>query len=101
MGQWALYILMGASWGWDQGTIPGGFSHSPAFANVQRERVIATSSQQHVCVLSFSLFASLDLSFELGLKCIFFLSLWHSRNKSKKKQLGKEMTALILLISEI
>nr|KAF6505939.1 hypothetical protein HJG63_007819 [Rousettus aegyptiacus] len=45
--------LLGCIWGWDQGTIPGGSSHSPAFANIHRELVVATYPQQQVCVLFF------------------------------------------------
>ena len=54
LGQWALSVLFsGVFWGWDQGSIPGRSSHSPAFANVHWELVVATYSQQQVCVLSF------------------------------------------------
>lgn len=73
MGQWALHVLfLGAFWGWDQGTIPGGSSRSPAFANIHRELVVATYSRQQVCVLPFfSLPHSLQLVLELGLEMHF------------------------------
>lgn len=93
LGQWALHVLfLGAYWVWDQGTIPGGFCHSPAFADAHRELVAATYSQQQVCVFSFSLFASLSpLGFELELE-MPFLALWHctchSRNVHKRSSFG-------------
>lgn len=72
--QWALHVLfLGAFWGWDQGTISGGSTRSPAFANVHRELVVAPYSQQQVCVLSFFSLCLTLSSWVLswGLKCIF------------------------------
>lgn len=74
LGQWALHVLfLGAFRGWDQGTVPGGSSHSPAFANIHRELVVATYSQQQVYVLSFfSLCLTLSIwVLSWGLRCIF------------------------------
>lgn len=49
-----------------------GSSHSPAFANIHRELVVATYSRQQVCVLPFfSLPHSLQLGLELGLEMHF------------------------------
>lgn len=51
--------------------------HSPAFANVHRELVVATSSQQRIVFFSLlSLPHSLHLGFELELETLFF-SLLH------------------------
>lgn len=68
LGQWALHVLyLGTFWGCDKGTIPGRSSHSPAFANVHRGTGGSHYLQQQVCVLSFSLFASLSpVGFEAG-----------------------------------
>lgn len=47
--------------------------HSPAFANVHRELVVATSSQQRIVFFSLlSLPHSLHLGFELELETLFF-----------------------------
>lgn len=68
LGQWALHVLyLGTFWGCDKGTIPGGSSHSPAFANVHREQVaVTTCSSKFVFSPSLSLLHSLQLGFKLG-----------------------------------
>lgn len=74
LGQWALHVLyLGTFWGWSKGTIPGGSSHSPAFANAHKKPGDSYYSQQQVYVfLLFPLCLTLSswvLSW--GLKCIF------------------------------
>lgn len=101
LGQWALSVLFsGMFWGWDQGSIPGGSSHSPAFCKCPLRAggshlLLAAS----LCSLLFvSLPHSLQLGFELRLD-MHFLALWHCtghlRNKSKRNSLGsgKNMTS--------
>lgn len=101
LGQWALSVLFsGMFWGWDQGSIPGGSSHSPAFCKCPLRAggshlLLAAS----LCSLLFvSLPHSVQLGFELRLD-MHFLALWHCtchlRNKSKRNSLGsgKNMTS--------
>lgn len=89
-----MFSSLGAFRGWDQGTVPGGSSHSPAFANIHRELVVTTYSQQQVYVLLFlSLPHSLHLDFELGLKK-HFLALGHCTCHSWNKKAREAVWAM-------
>lgn len=101
LGQWALHVLfLGTFWGWDKGTVPGGSSHSPAFANVQREQVAVTTPSNKFVFSPFCLCLTLSSWISSwGLKGI--LVLWHcmchSVNKSKRSSLGNDKKTNFLL----
>lgn len=88
LGHWALHVLfLGTFWGWDKGTIPGGSSHSPAFANVQREHVAVTTPRNKF-VFSPLLCLALQLDFKLGFKRHFSpLILYLSFSQQKQEKL--------------
>lgn len=58
---------LGYIWGLRWGTIPGGSSHSPAFADAHKEQVAVTTPATSFCSLLFSLSHSLQLGFKLGI----------------------------------